>query len=130
MVVTVEVMLNDLHRFQLFEPGLLCDLVLAFVGVMLQMPHVGDVSDIPHLQTKMSEVSEKSVESDCRSSVSQMGVAVDGRTADIDPGVARMLEDVKSALYKRSRPTRPKRPVFPNVEEGKSEETGTPMPAY
>lgn len=42
---------------------------------------------------------------------------------------AVMLEDVKSALYKRSRPTRPKRPVFPNIEEGKSEETGTPMPA-
>lgn len=33
---------------------------------------------------------------------------------------AIQLEDVKAALYKRSRPTRPPKPTFPTPEEGKS----------
>ena len=37
-----------------------------------------------------------------------------------------MLEDVKSALYKRSRPTRPKRPEFPKPEEKPEEGTLNP----
>lgn len=37
-----------------------------------------------------------------------------------------MLEDVKAALYKRSRPTRPPRPEFPKPEEKPEEGTQNP----
>ena len=45
----------------------------------------------------------------------------DSKTYTEHAGV--MLEDVKSALYKRSRPTRPKRPTFTETEESGTSNT-------
>ena len=45
-----------LHGLQLLHPGLLGYLVLALVGIVFQMAHVGDVPDIAHLVAQMLQV--------------------------------------------------------------------------
>ena len=47
-VVTVGVILGDLHRLQLFQSCLLGNFILTLVGIMLQMTHVGDVTYISY----------------------------------------------------------------------------------
>ena len=51
LVVTVGVVLRHLHRLELLQTRLLGDFVLTLVGIVLQMAHIGDVSDITHLIT-------------------------------------------------------------------------------
>ena len=83
LVVAQQIELHHLHRFEFLEASLLCNLVLAIVGIVLKVSNVGDVAHIAHLIAQMSEVAEKHVESDGRTSVSQMRVAIDRRTANI-----------------------------------------------
>ena len=83
IVVALGVILRHLHRFELFEPGLLGDFVLAFVGIVFEVSHVGDVAHVTHLVARGPEVAEQQVEGDGGAGVSEMGIAVDGRAADI-----------------------------------------------
>ena len=83
IVITVGIVLSHLHRFELFEPGFLADLVLAFVGVVLKMSHVGDIAHVTHLVTGRPQVAEQQVERNGRTGVSQVRIAVNGRAADI-----------------------------------------------
>ncbi len=55
-VVTVEVILHHFHGFELLDACFLCDLVLAFVGVVLKVAHIGDVADVAHFVAEMGEV--------------------------------------------------------------------------
>ena len=98
-VVTLRVVVRHLHRLQLFEPGLLGDLVLALVGVVLQMAHVGDVAHVAHLVARSLEVTEQQVERHGGPGVAQMRIAVDRGTADIHAHAARneRLEDLLAA---------------------------------
>ena len=48
-VVTLGVVVCNLHRLQLLQTSLLCDFILAFVGIVLQMSHVSDVAHVAHL---------------------------------------------------------------------------------
>ena len=89
-MIAQSVGLHDLHRFELLQPGLAGYLVLSLVGIMLQMPHVGDVAHIAHLVAEMAQQFEQHVVGDSRSRVSQMGVAVDGGAADIHAHMAGM----------------------------------------
>ena len=89
-VVAVEVVLHDFHRLELFEPGFLRDLVLAFVGVVLEMSDVGDVAHVAHLVSEPGEVSEQDVERDGGAGMAEVGVAVDGGPADVHADVARL----------------------------------------
>ena len=91
--------MRHLHRLQLFEPGLLGDLVLALVGVVLQMAHVGDVAHVAHLVARSLEVTEQQVERHGGPGVAQMRIAVDRGTADIHAHAARneRLEDLLAA---------------------------------
>ena len=82
-VVTLRVVVGHLHRLQLFEPGLLGDLVLSLVGVVLQMSHVRDVAHVTHLVAAGLEVAEQQVERHGRTGMAQMRVAVDRGAADI-----------------------------------------------
>ena len=75
--------LHHLHRLELLQTRLLCDLVLALVSVMLEVSHVCDVADITHLVSKMLEQFHEYIISHTRTSMSQMRVAVYCRTADI-----------------------------------------------
>ena len=84
LVVAVHIVLGHLHRLELLEAGLLGNLVLALVGVVFQMAHVGDVAHIAHLVADMGEIAEHQVEGHRRTGVSEMGLAIDGRAADIE----------------------------------------------
>ena len=90
LVVAQGVGLHDLHGFELFEPGLAGDLVLPFVGVVLQMAHVGDVAHVAHLVAEVAQQLEEHVVGHSGARVSEMGVAVDGGPADIHAHVAGM----------------------------------------
>ena len=94
-VEAVRVVLRYLHRLQLFQPGFLCDFVLALVGIVLQMAHVRDVTHIAHLVADVLEVSEKEIEGDGWPGMSEMRVAINGRAADVHahaPRVERLEE--------------------------------------
>ena len=85
--------LHDFHRLQLLQAGLLCNLVLALIGIMLQMAHIGDVADIAHLVAQMFEKLEQHVIGHAGSGMAEMGVAIHGRAANIHTHVSRMDRD-------------------------------------
>ena len=64
LVVTLGVVVRHLHRLQLLQTSLLCNLILALVGIVLQVTHVGDVTNIAHLVTRSLQVAEHKVEGD------------------------------------------------------------------
>ena len=82
-VVALRVVVRHLHRFELLEPRLLGDLVLALVGVVLQMAHVRHVAHVAHLVARSLQVAEQEVERHRRPGMPQVGIAVNGRSADI-----------------------------------------------
>ena len=101
-MVAVEVELHHLHRLELLEAGLLGNLVLAGVGVMLQVADVGDVAHIAHLVAQVGEVAEQDVEGDGGAGMAQVSVAVDGRPAHVHPHAPR-VQRAKPLLRVRQR---------------------------
>ena len=83
LMIAVDVVLCHFHWFQLFQTGFFRNLVFTFVGIVLQMAHVGNVADIAHLVADVRQVAEQQVESDGRACMSQVRVTVHGRSADI-----------------------------------------------
>ena len=63
-MVAGEVVLDDLHRLQLLQTSLLSDLVLALIGIVLEVTYVGDITHIAHLVPQMREVAEEDIEGD------------------------------------------------------------------
>ena len=84
------IVLCYLHWFQLFQASLLGYLVLALVCVVLQMAYIGNVSHVAHLVAQMLQVAEENIEGDGWTCVSQMCIAINGRTADIHAYVSRV----------------------------------------
>ena len=82
-VVAVGVILRHLHRLKVFEAGFLRDFVLAFVGVVFQVTHIGDVAHIADFISEMLQIPENQVKGDGRPGVTQVSVAIDGGTADV-----------------------------------------------
>ena len=89
-MVAVEVVLHHFHRLKLFEESFLCDFILAFVGIMFEVSDIGDVSDVAYFIAQMGKVSEKDVESYCRTSMPEMTVSVNRWAADIHSNVGCM----------------------------------------
>ena len=89
-MVAVEIMLHHLHRLELLETCFFGNLVLALVGIMLEMAHVGDIADVAHLVAEMAQIAEEDVESDGGTGVSQMAVAVHRRAAHVHAYPLRM----------------------------------------
>ena len=52
LMVAVGVILGYFHRLEVFKTRFLDDFVFAFVGVVVQMPHVGDVAHVILSYTK------------------------------------------------------------------------------
>ena len=90
LMISVGVVLCNFHRLELFQPCLLGYLVIALVGIMLQMAYIGDVPHIAHLVTQMLEIAEKNIERDCRTGMSQMRVAIYGRSTHVHTHVGCM----------------------------------------
>ena len=93
LVVAEGIGLDDLHRLELLQPGFLCNLVLTFVGVVLEVAYVGDVTDVTHLVAEVSEQSLEYVVGDSRTGVAEVCVAIDGRAADIHADMTRINRD-------------------------------------
>ena len=92
-VIAQGVGLDNFHRLQLLEPCLLCDLVLSVIRIVLQVAHIGDVPDVTDFVAQMSEEFEKNVICHSRPGMSQMGISVDGRAADVHPYVTGIHRD-------------------------------------
>ena len=85
----VGVVLCHLHGFQLFQACLLGYLILALVGIVFEMSHVGDVAHIAHLVADVLEVAEQEVEGDGGTGVAQMCIAINGGAANVHAHAAR-----------------------------------------
>ena len=90
LVIALSIGLDDLHGLQILEFRLLRDLVLPFVGIVLQMAHVGDVPHVADLVAQVLQEAEQHVIGHPRTGVTQMSVSVDGGTADIHAHMTRM----------------------------------------
>ena len=86
---TVRVVLCHLHRLQLLQTSLLGNFIFAFVGIVLQMPHIRNITHIAYLITDMLQVTEQQVERNGRTGMSQMGIPIYCRPADIHPDTTR-----------------------------------------
>ncbi len=84
------VLFRQLHRFELFKHGLLLELVFALVGVVGEVPDIGDVLNVPHAVTPAAQPADKHIEADVALPVTQMAVAVDGWTADVNTHEGRV----------------------------------------
>ncbi len=78
-----------LHRTPL-EAGRLFDLVLALVGVLDQVPDVGDVDDVADVDAPPAQCPLERVGHHVRPHVAEVLVGVHGRPARVQPHVARL----------------------------------------
>ena len=82
-MVTVGVKLHHFHRFKLLQSGFLSDLVFTLIRIVLKVTHIGNVTHVAYLVTEVLQVAVEQVKRDRRTGMTQMGVTVHGRTADI-----------------------------------------------
>jgi hypothetical protein len=90
-------MAADLPRIAPFPLRLRLDLVLALVGVVEQVPHVGDVHHLAHLEALDLEPAPQRVGEDVRAEVADVRPPVDGRSAVVHAHHAR-LEGLEGLL--------------------------------
>ena len=83
LMIAVSIILCYLHRLKLLKACLLLYLVVALISIVLQVTYVGNVSNIAHLISQMLEITEQKVESDGRTSMSKMWIAIYGWTTNI-----------------------------------------------
>ena len=82
-VEAASVVLCYLHWFQLLQSCLLGNFILTLVGIVLQVAYISDVAYIANLVSEVLQVSEQYVEGDGRTSMSQVGITIYGRSANI-----------------------------------------------
>ena len=100
LMVAVGIVLSYLHRLQLFKTSLLFYFVIALIGIVFKVSHVGDIAYIAHLIAQMAQIAEKYVEGNSRPGMSQMRVAVYRRAADMPTWGA--CNGLKSSLLRDS----------------------------
>ena len=96
-MVTLSVVVSNLHRLQLLQTSLLCDLILTLVGVVLEVTNVGDVANIAYLIARSLQVAEQQVECNRWAGMSQMGITINGRTTYIHAYTA-LIDGLKRLL--------------------------------
>ena len=101
-VVTIDVILHNLHGFELLNPCFFAHFILAFVGIIFQMPDIGNIAHIAHFVANVLQVAEYQVEGDGRPRMTQMGIAIHRRAANVKPDVRRM-NGFKFFLFARKR---------------------------
>src|SRR5574344_73451 len=93
LMVAQRIFLNNLHRLKLFQTCLLGNLVLPLIGVMFEMPDIGNIADIPYLISEMPQQFAQDIESDTRACMPEMRVTVYSRAADIHSDMPRVDRD-------------------------------------
>ena len=86
----VGIMLDNFHRFQLFQAGFFCDFIFTVILVIFKVPYIRDVPYIPHLVPQVQEESKDNIEGEERSYISKVDIAINGRPTDIYANVARI----------------------------------------
>ena len=95
LVEAVGVVLRHLHRLELLESCLLGNLVLALVGIVLEVAYVRDVPHVTHLVADVLQIAKQEVEGNGRTCVPEVSVAIDSWAADIHAnatGIERLEE--------------------------------------
>src|SRR5664280_2742173 len=83
-MVGVHIFLHHLHRFELFLPGFLFNAIFSFSKCFIfKMSYISYITYITHFISKMGKISEQQVKSYCRTCMTQMGMTVNRRPADI-----------------------------------------------
>ena len=90
LVEAVRIVLSHFHRFQLFQTRFFGNFVFAFVCIMFQVAHIGNVAHVAHLVAQMFQVAEYEVERNGRACMTQMAVAIHRRSANIHANMSRM----------------------------------------
>ena len=90
LVVMECVLLYHLHRLNLLETSLFCNLVLTLIGIMLKVTHIGDVTHVTYLVAKVLQITEQHVESNCRTCVAKVRWAIDCWAAYIKAHIGRV----------------------------------------
>jgi len=83
IMVAVGVVLRNLHWLQLLQACLLLNLVIALISIVLQMAHVGDVSNVANLVAQVLEIAEEYIEGDGRTRMTEMRIAIHSRATNI-----------------------------------------------
>ena len=83
VVEVVGVLLHHLHRLEVFEAGLLANLVFPVVRVACQVADVGDVAHVANLEAEVLQVAVHDVKRQEGPNVSEVNVAVHRRPAHI-----------------------------------------------
>ena len=82
-VVAVGVELHYFHRLQLLQTRFLGNLVLSFVCIVLQVTHIRDIAHVAHFVAQILQIAIEHIKRDRRARMTQMGIAVHRRSADI-----------------------------------------------
>jgi hypothetical protein len=90
--------LYHFHRLQLLQASLLCNLVLTLVSIMLEVSYIGDVANITHLVTQVSQQFYEYVVCHSRTGMSKMCVAINSRAADIQ-AYASLIDGFEDFLF-------------------------------
>ena len=94
--------LPHFHRLELLQAGLLCDLVLSFVGVMFEVTYIGYVADIAYLVAEMAQKLHEHIVCHSRSGMAEMRVSIYGRAADIKSHMT-FIKRLEQLLLSRKR---------------------------
>ena len=100
IMVAVGVVLRNLHWLQLLQACLLLNLVIALISIVLQMAHVGDVSNVANLVAQVLEIAEEYIEGDGRTRMTEMRIAIHSWATNIHAHV-RSVERSES-LFRTS----------------------------
>ena len=57
-VVAKHIILHHFHRFQLFQTGFFGNFIFPFVGIIFEVTHIGNVTDVAHLISQMQQIAE------------------------------------------------------------------------
>ena len=87
-VETIGVELRHFHGFELIQSSFFRNFVLPLVGIVFQMPHIGDVAHIAYGISQVFEVTEEEVEGNSRTRVSEVCITINGGSTHIHANAA------------------------------------------
>ena len=82
--------LHHLHGLQLLQAGLFGDFVFSLVRILLKVADVCDVAHVTHLVAEMTQQLAEDIIGDSGAGVTEMGIAVYCRAADVHADAARV----------------------------------------
>ena len=82
-VKIIRIIFYNLHRLKLFKPCLFRNLIFTIIGIIFQMPYIGDIPYITHFVSQKPEVPGDNIKCEEGSDITEVNKVVNGRSADI-----------------------------------------------